>query len=144
MAWHAVVVVVGGLEAEPAVEAEGRGVVLLDLEVEVAGPVVGGPAGSASEQGGGDAAAAGLWSGGHAEDPGPAPFDHQHADAEDDVVVHRGEKAGLGADPVEHQPAGGLGVLAALDHRPASEPSRVGGGGDRHGQGSGSGGPAGG
>jgi hypothetical protein len=107
---------------------------LLDLEVEVPGPPGGGPAGARSKDGGGDAAAASLGPGGHAEHPGPTSFDHQHAHAEHVAVAGRGEEAGLGTDPGEDQPAGRLGVRAALHRGPAGEPLRTGGGGDRYGR----------
>jgi hypothetical protein len=134
---HAVVVVVGRMEAEPVVEAEGREVVELDLEVEVAGPLAGRPAGAGREHGGGDAAAAVVGAGGHAEHSGPASFDHQHPHAEHLVVVGRGEETGPRGDPGKDQLAGRFGVRAILHLCPGGEPSRAGGEADRHGQGRG-------
>jgi hypothetical protein len=134
---HAVVVVVGRMEAEPVVEAEGREVVELDLEVEVTGPLAGRPAGAGREHGGGDAAAAVVGAGGHAEHSGPASFDHQHPHAEHLVVVGRGEETGPRGDPGKDQLAGRFGVRAILHLCPGGEPSRAGGEADRHGQGRG-------
>jgi hypothetical protein len=118
-------IVVGRLEAEPAVEPNGWEIVLLDLKIELLGPLVGSPGCRVLEHGGGDTATAVLGSGGHAEHPCPAPLDHQHADAEHVAVVGRGEVAALGTDPSKDELGGGRGVRASFDRRPGGKPLGV-------------------
>jgi len=103
----------------------------------VTGPLAGRPAGAGREHGGGDAAAAVVGAGGHAEHSGPASFDHQHPHAKHLVVVGRGEETGPRGDPGKDQLAGRFGVRAILHLCPGGEPSRAGGEADRHGQGRG-------
>jgi hypothetical protein len=96
---HAVVIAVGWLEAEPAVEPHGGDVVLLDLKVELVDSLIGSPTGRVLEHGVGHPATAVGGSGGHAEHPGPTPLDHHHPHADHVAVVDRGEVAGLRTDP---------------------------------------------